>query len=385
MPAPEISRQDAKIDLWERKLLDLTTRNALLNVKIKGNTIPLFVTSASDIEDAVSAEKDYTVISRSVEDNIPVKDYGIEDLEQTENFDAVIAKAASEGSLYSSLTDKELEDKLKALYRNSRSAIEEDGAGTLFLACGFLKWIDDKKDNTAYYAPIVLVPVELVRKFGVGKYVLRKTDEDAIMNRSLVEKLKRDFDIDISELDGEIEDDESGKNVRGVLDTLTNTISTKDGWSVIDACVLGMFSFSKFVMWNDLRLHREELAKNDIVRSLLDGHLSWTYEDMEKAADEFKGDDNILLPITADNSQLYAIKSACGDSSLKIEPKSFVLHGPPGTGKSQTITSMIANAIADGKTVLFAAEKKAALDVVYSRLSRIGLEPFCLELHSKPV
>ena len=128
MPAPEISRQDAKIDLWERKLLDLTTRNALLNVKIKGNTIPLFVTSASDIEDAVSAEKDYTVISRSVEDNIPVKDYGIEDLEQTENFDAVIAKAASEGSLYSSLTDKELEDKLKALYRNSRSAIEEDGA-----------------------------------------------------------------------------------------------------------------------------------------------------------------------------------------------------------------------------------------------------------------
>ena len=385
MPAPEISRQDAKIDLWERKLLDLTTRNALLNVKIKGNTIPLFVTSSCDIEDSISSEKDYVIISRNDNELIPAGEYGIEDLANTESFIEELNKATEAGNIYSALSAKDLEDKLKALYRNSRAAIEEDGAGTLFLACGLLKWIDDKKDNTAYYAPIVLVPVELVRKFGVGKYVLRKTDEDAIMNRSLVEKLKRDFDIDISELDGEIEDDESGKNVRGVLDTLTNTISTKDGWSVIDACVLGMFSFSKFVMWNDLRLHREELAKNDIVRSLLDGHLSWTYEDMEKSADEFKGDDNILLPITADNSQLYAIKSACGDSRQNTEPKSFVLHGPPGTGKSQTITSMIANAIADGKTVLFAAEKKAALDVVYSRLSRIGLEPFCLELHSNKI
>lgn len=380
MPASDVSRQDAKFDLWERKLLDLTTRNALLNVRLKGNTVPLFAASASDIEDRISAEKDYIIISRTKAENeqIPAKEYGLEELAETQGFSELLSTAAAAGNIYSSLPDQELEDKLKALYRNSRAAIEEDGAGTLFLACGMLKWIDEKKDSTPYYAPVVLVPVELVRKFGAGKYVLRKTDEDTIMNRSLVEKLKRDFDLDISELDGEIEDDENGKNVTGVLETLKNSISTKAGWKVIDACVLGMFSFSKFVMWNDIRLHRDKLASNKVVRSLLEGKLDWQYEDMEKDAREFKGDDQILLPISADNSQLYAIKRAC-------EGNSFVLHGPPGTGKSQTITTMIANAIANGKTVLFAAEKKAALDVVYSRLERIGLAPFSLELHSNKI
>ena len=141
MPAPEISRQDAKIDLWERKLLDLTTRNALLNVKIKGNTIPLFVTSSCDIEDSISSEKDYVIISRNDNELIPAGEYGIEDLANTESFIEELNKATEAGNIYSALSAKDLEDKLKALYRNSRAAIEEDGAGTLFLACGLLKWI----------------------------------------------------------------------------------------------------------------------------------------------------------------------------------------------------------------------------------------------------
>lgn len=61
---------------------------------------------------------------------------------------------------------------------------------------------------------------------------------------------------------------------------------------------------------------------------------------------------------------------------------SFVLHGPPGTGKSQTITAMIANALTKGKTVLFVAEKRAALEVVQKRLDALGIGNFCLELHS---
>ena len=61
------------------------------------------------------------------------------------------------------------------------------------------------------------------------------------------------------------------------------------------------------------------------------------------------------------------------------------MHGPPGTGKSQTITNMIANALYKGKRVLFVAEKMAALSVVQNRLTKIGLDPFCLELHSNKV
>src|SRR5690606_30854299 len=75
------------------------------------------------------------------------------------------------------------------------------------------------------------------------------------------------------------------------------------------------------------------------------------------------------------SAQLEAIVSS-------TEGRSFVLHGPPGTGKSQTITNMIAAALYGEKRVLFVASKKAALEVVQSRMEKLGLGAFCLELHS---
>lgn len=373
------SRSNDKFDLWERKLLDLTTRNALLNVKMKGSTVPLLVTSACNIEDDISDEKEYSVISRSEagEDVIPAKEYELEDLVTDESLKEVLDKANDDKKIYSSLPTKELEDRLKKLYRESRTALDEDGAGTLFLACGLLKWTDDKKDQTCY-APITLVPVELVRKFGVGRYVMRKIDDDAVINITLLEKLKQDFDILVPELETDIPSDERGIDVKGVLETLRGALVSKPGWTIIDACVIGMFKFSQFVMWHDLHNYREEIASNKIVQSLLEGKLSWEYEDMEKAGAGFNDESQVFLPISADASQLYAIKRA-------KEGASFVLHGPPGTGKSQTITSIIANAVASGQKVLFVAEKRAALDVVNTRLGKIGLAPFCLEVHSNKV
>ena len=77
----------------------------------------------------------------------------------------------------------------------------------------------------------------------------------------------------------------------------------------------------------------------------------------------------------ADSSQFEAIAEGTAGAT-------FVLHGPPGTGKSQTITNLIANCLMQGKRVLFVAEKQAALSVVKKRLNSIGLGNFCLELHS---
>lgn len=377
-------RSKLKFDLWERKLLDLSARNTLLNCKLKGKAVPLLVTSCCDVEDCIAQEKDYAIVSRTDagenEDKTPkIPDIELEfaKISDTAAFTEVLSSAIGNGKIYSPLTDAELEGRMKDLYRSSRTAMEEDGAGTLFLACGFLKWIGDEKKET-YYAPLILIPVDLVRKFGVGKYVMRKNDEDVRMNVTILEKLRQDFDIIIPELEGELPTDINGVDVKGVIETVKGSVSAKDGWEVVDACVLGMFSFSQFVMWNDMHSHREEIASNKIVKSLLEGKLAWDYEDMEKAGEDFRDEGSVYLPISADASQLYAIKRA-GDGA------SFVLHGPPGTGKSQTITSLIANALANGKTVLFAAEKKAALDVVYSRLSKIGIAPFCLELHSNKV
>jgi hypothetical protein len=111
---------------------------------------------------------------------------------------------------------------------------------------------------------------------------------------------------------------------------------------------------------------------------LISGKIEWNIPEEPVSTgdfDELHHPANFVLPISADSSQLEAI-------SESTKEKSFVLHGPPGTGKSQTITNIISNALYNGKKVLFVAEKMAALSVVRDRLEKIGLGPFCLELHS---
>ena len=459
-----LERSNVKFDLWERKLLDLSTRNSLLNLRIKGTSIPLFVPGCAKIEDYIAQEKNFSIISRGDEEEpeeeetseeteakevpdaikpveeteakeepapleamaaeaekqeekaeateeakpeetseaapedkpvqeatteaaaakaparkkinkkIPAKDYAIEDLPKITEFQEYIEKQYEKGVLVSSLTSAALDKNIKTLYRGAKTSMEENGANTLFLACGFLKWYEkDRKDPC--YAPILLIPVELVKKFGI-KYTMRRRDEDVQFNVTVSEKLRQDFKIDFDSFSKELPTDENGVDVPKIFNQIREVVKPLKNWEVIDSCVLGLFSFSQFVMWNDMHSHRDEIAQNKIVKSLINGQLEWDYEDI--SASGKVPEEDVYLPIVADASQLAAIKRAG-------EGTSFVLHGPPGTGKSQTITSIIANCLANGKKVLFAAEKKAALDVVYKRLEKIGIAPFCLELHSNKV
>lgn len=445
-----LERSKVKFDLWERKLLDLSTRNSLLNLRIKGSSVPLFVPGCANIEDLIAQEKNFSIISRGDDDEpeeeetasegaetietpdesnpaeeqaevaqdpaekpvqesvpeaapivapdavtetapkdetakepakeskkikgVPAKDYSIEDLADITEFREFIDKKYEKGTLVSSLTNAVLDKNIKTLYRGAKTSMEENGANTLFLACGFLKWYEkDRKEPC--YAPILLIPVELVKKFGI-KYTMRRRDEDVQFNVTVSEKLRQDFKIEFDSFSKDLPTDEHGVDVNAVFAKVKEAVSSLKGWDIIESCVLGLFSFSQFVMWNDMHSHRDSIAKNKIVKSLINGGLEWEYEDM--TATGKVPEEDVFLPIVADSSQLAAIKRAG-------EGASFVLHGPPGTGKSQTITSIIANCLANNKKVLFAAEKKAALDVVYKRLEKIGIAPFCLELHSNKI
>jgi hypothetical protein len=173
-------------------------------------------------------------------------------------------------------------------------------------------------------------------------------------------------------------EDEHGIDVKKVLDIFRNAVMEQKGWDVLEMAVLGNFSFNKFIMWNDIHANMEELRKNKIVDSLIQGKLMLNVDSDEAGArqlDHLLSPVELALPVGADSSQLEAVYAAS-------EGRSFILHGPPGTGKSQTITNIIANALFQGKRVLFAAEKMAALSVVQKRLAKIGLAPFCLEVHS---
>ncbi len=369
---PETGGPLSKKTQWERKLLDLGLRNALINMRLTRTVLPILSSSLDELEDALADGGDFSVLPRPEDWHRTTDSFTMENLHELEGLSQVIAAEFKNKRLRTCYTETECAKSIKELYRASKTNLEENGANTLYLALGLLKWYENPRSQKPRFAPVVLLPVEMVRKSAAQGYVIRLRDEDPQMNITLLEKLKQDFGIQVGGLDP-LPQDDHGIDMRKVFTILRKAVMGESRWDVLESAYLGIFSFSQFVMWNDIRNRSEDLAKNKIVRSLMDGKLSWPAEEM--TIGDRVPEDGALLPLPADASQLYAIEAAS-------QGRSFVLHGPPGTGKSQTITALIANALAQGKSVLFVAEKMAALEVVQRRLDAIGIGPFCLELHS---
>ena len=371
------STQITKQKLWERKLLDLSLRNNLLNLRITQSTIQLFSINLSDFEDALADGNEFQVLTKPDEwVNTNINSGVYQTINMSDPIVDLLKFDLSHKRLRTYLTDSELQSSLTKLYRASRLSLEENGANTLYLALGFLKWYETPNSELARYAPLLLLPIEIIRKSAQKGYIIRSREEETIMNITLLEMLKQDFGISISGLT-ELPRDDSGVDVVKIFNIIRRGIMSQSRWNVEEHSFLGIFSFSKFIMWNDIHNNADKLIENKVAKSLVSGKLEWHTDGVpiETDLDNKYLPSEIVLPISADSTQLDAICAATRD-------KSFILHGPPGTGKSQTITNIIANALYQGKKVLFVAEKMAALTVVQKRLADIGLDPFCLELHS---
>ncbi len=357
---------------WERKLLDLGLRNTLINMRLSRSVLPILTPTLDLLEDALVEGREFAILPRPL-DWQPSEGKDLFDQLHDLSANTELLKHEFENSRLRTIhTDKELEQALKHLYRTAKTSLEENGANTLYLALGLLRWYEGERSQKARYAPLILIPVDVVRKVSTHSYHIRLRDDEPQMNITVLEMLKQEFGIVVNGLDP-LPGDGTGVDIRKVLTTVRKAVMGKNRWDVLESAYLGIFSFSQFVLWNDIHNRSEELSRNKIVRSLMDGKLAWNAEDMQLG--KRVNEDSVYLPLPADASQLFAIEAAANGQS-------FVLHGPPGTGKSQTITALIANALAQGKTVLFVAEKMAALEVVEKRLEAIGLGDFCLELHS---
>ncbi len=364
-------KTESKSEIWARRLLDLTLRNSLLNLRLTRKTIPIMSEDLGSLEDGLASGTVFQLLPKpsnwQPEENADYYEMKLS-FEKT----ADLLKLDRESDLLrTTCTEHELEQSTSQLFRAARTAQEENGANTLYLALGLLRWFDSSTSAKARYAPIVLLPVDLVRISGQKGFKIRARDEDTQINVTLLEMLRTQFNVDVNGLDP-LPLDEHGVDLLKIFAIIRKSILPQKRWDVVENAFLGIFSFSQFVMWNDVKNNLDELAKNRIVSSLMEGKLTW---EPEQLTDDVDLESEILSPIPADASQMKAIYAA----GLG---RSFVLHGPPGTGKSQTITNMIAHALAQGKRVLFVAEKMAALSVVQRRLEKIGLGPFCLELHS---
>lgn len=257
-------------------------------------------------------------------------------------------------------------------------SIEDHGVSLLHLALGRLHWSEKPTENgyvdEEIDSPLLLIPVTLYFDRNKQAYSLGFNGRnDVTNNNTLSFLLKQEYGITLPEFDHE------KYTVSSYLQAVEETVSAFKGWSITNEIILGLFTFSKISRYRDLKDNENTVLNNPNVQKLFGKHALGTGEPVPREFKEEKEKkERPFLPlhnvVDADSSQFEAIECAKqGDS--------FVLEGPPGTGKSQTITNLIAEARYDGKTVLFVAEKAAALDVVYHKLSQVGLSDFCLYLH----
>jgi len=366
-----------RIERWQAKLLDLSLRNKLLNFKQTKQTVPCIVPDLADLEDALAADKPFKAYPLMEDD--PIGERQLTQVDKEAIISSAVDDAFKRGQITVPLVKKDTESRLLSLYRKAKSDLQEGGTNTLFLAAGFLRWQRDG-DKKSYRAPLLLVPIKLERKSARSEFKIIHHEDEVRFNSTLLEFLKRDFDLVLPELEGELPRDESGIDVPQVFSWMRSRVRDIPGFEVVEEISLSTFSFSKFLMWKDLVERTDQLRNNRLVAHLVDNPEK-TFEAGTGSAiapdeiDRHIAPKDLVTPLPADSSQLAAVVAAA-------QGQDFVLIGPPGTGKSQTIANIICQCIAHGKTVLFVAEKAAALDVVQRRLGSHGLGDAVLELHS---
>jgi very-short-patch-repair endonuclease len=279
--------------------------------------------------------------------------------------------------LQTNLSPDLLHRRLHAIRRDAKTAEEERGANALFLAMGFLRWYEGDRSDFVREAPLILLPVDLVRDAKRSTYNLKFRDDEIATNQALQQRLRTDFAIALPSTP-----DSDEWLPTNYFDAVAQAIKPKRRWSIdADGIELGFYSFSRLLMVRDLEpgnWPNDALVQHPIVRGLLsDGFATEPPIFGETTAlDEVFDPGDLIQVVDADSSQTKVIETVRAGRNL-------IVQGPPGTGKSQTITNLIASAVFDGKSVLFVAEKMAALKVVHDRLTKVGLDDLCLELHSQ--
>jgi very-short-patch-repair endonuclease len=381
LPDPADDTPDGRLAKWKSRLLDLTLRNRLLNFKPTKASLQLVAPDLARLEDALAEGREFRL--RPLPALMEGLDPRVAQVHASRGtgrtpLDDMALEALGGGELLTRVAQDALDGHLLAIHTAARIGLEEGGANTLYLALGLLQWAEADKADAVHRAPILLIPVTLQRQSVRAGFRLVRHDDEAIVNPTLLQLLRTGFELRVAGLDV-VPTDDRGIDVARVLQAFRLAVAEIPKWEVLDQAHLGIFSFTKYLMWKDLQDRTEDLKANRVVRHLIDkpGQAFAREDDaidFERLDETYRPQD-ILAPLLADSSQLKAICAIDAGRDL-------VLEGPPGTGKSQTITNLIAHSLGSGKTVLFVSEKLAALSVVHRRLNDIGLGPFCLELHS---
>jgi len=401
LPADFSNRLSASVSNWKRKLLDLSRRNRALNFKpTRVSTVAIVDEQPAEVfrhlylDDAMmrfkaGEDKSESLkiagnserVSIDIEMDAEPSDF-VSESEESLDFvpydPSTVDDRHRDQWLQTKLTPEALDHSLRRIDEQARTAIEEQGVNTLFMTLGMLQHKESRDSDTWFRAPLVFLPVQLTRKSARSGYTVAAADEDALVNPALIEWLCSNFGIVLPELpDSETISDTY--DLQTFLKGAAQAVANQIGWAVQGDVYLGLFSFQKLVMFKDLEANGDAIGRHRLIRQLLARAGSSVHglpDDIRQLQlDSDFTPESTYQVVDADSSQMRAAAAVSKGHDIVIE-------GPPGTGKSQTITNLVAQALAAGKSVLFVAEKMAALEVVHRRLVQAGIGEFCLELHS---
>lgn len=409
-----------QLERWKKQLIDFSRRNQLLYFKTRPSLTVEFKEQAVEIFQKLILESKNLSFIEELE-MVNSADFGDEmaipmdpdELEPGMTIDDLepagvdpMASTRSDldysTSLQTKKDSKTLDQALGKLRTRAAASMQEQGVNILYMAVYFLEWDDhksaqSKKDDNSAKSPLLLMPVNLSRRGLSGAFSMSAIEDEIRINPTLSYKLHRDYGIDLSPFETELNEaiaetdnskesqEEFNKTLAEIMQKIEVKISEEHPeWKVVDESCLSVFSFAKLSLYRDIEDNEDTILDHPVIRQIageiipdreLEQDLDLKY--LVKAEEiDIKVDANESRQILdADSSQeeaIYASKAG----------KSFVIQGPPGTGKSQTISNIIAEALSQNKKILFVSEKKSALEVVVNRLKQSKLDRFCLELHN---
>ncbi len=359
---------DKKYQHWQNQLLDLGKRNKMIQFReTKRATLKLLEPSFEEMFDRIVLQEEELSFQRPIDRNSDVRTYSV--LALLESLSSPIEVNIGDIKADGTLVDRQ--KTLKQLRSKSKLALDEQGTNILYMVAGFVEWREKNVPDAPWIkSPLVLVPVSLMLESLNAPYVLKKYEDDVVVNPTLAYLFERDYGITLPSFDA---DEQSISDFMEEMEKLVD----KRGWRIVREISLGLVSFLKISMYKDLEKNEQSIKENAIIRAFAGekNEISVVPEEVcDFDHDSISSADNYQV-VNADSSQQDAIL-------LSQKGISFVMQGPPGTGKSQTITNIIAQGLADGKKILFVSEKMAALEVVHRRLTEVNLADFCLALHS---
>jgi very-short-patch-repair endonuclease len=374
------------LDGWRKRLLDLSKRNALLYYRrTQSNTLSIALPDMLTVADSLDEDGPGWTIElppedAREEDTVPeIAEAATPRAPRRPELTVRIEEGLPDRLIFDEQSRKGVEKRLRNLMRRSETDINERGVHILYFAAGFLEW-RDPSSSEAVRSPLLLFPVDLERDSLFDPWRLVPAEgEELLVNPALIQKMSHDFRLDLPDLTNE-DRSEGAELCRRYFETLRAALqrAAVGEWKLHEEGVLDLFTFHKLVMYRDLEQNASKAEAHSVIQALAGAsETSGDASDIatEHELDERLRDKDVFQVLDADSSQLAALEAVRAGHSL-------VLRGPPGTGKSQTISNLIGQALADRKTVLFVSEKMAALDVVKKRLTKAHLGALCLELHS---